>query len=147
VILVADSRADGFRSVHPVKLGLFFSEMGTMMFTSVPRLRLSLWYAPVGHTVSRPRPYWRLRRRRSPTRCEVPNSEKARSRNMRSTRALAVPGSVGATMLKRARASASLDSHPATLPVWSAASASMRRASTPPATRTLWFCVLYVRGK
>jgi hypothetical protein len=139
--------AEGFRSRHPVKFGLFFSEMGTMMFASPPRLRLSLWYAPVGHTDSFARPYCRVRRRRSPTRWDVAYIENARSRNIRSTRPAAVPGSRGAGMLYLARASASLVSHPATLDACNAASASMRRASTPLATTTVWFCTLYSRKK
>src|SRR5690242_1689055 len=45
------------RSRHPVYFGLLRSLIGMTMFTSVPRIRLSLWYAPVGNTVSAPRPY------------------------------------------------------------------------------------------
>src|SRR5205807_9556862 len=98
-------QASRFR--HPRKLGLLRSSNGTGMLTSVP-YRPPLKYVPVGNTVSDARPYWRASRRRSPIRCPVPNSQNARSRNIRFVRAAVsgvAPGSVSAAS-------------PATPPFW-----------------------------
>lgn len=45
---VSEKLAYALRSMHPVKLGLFFSVNGMMNCRSVPSWSPSLWYAPVG---------------------------------------------------------------------------------------------------
>jgi len=69
-----------------VKFGLFCSVIGTGMLTSTPYTEgLDLKYGPVGNTVFAGRPYCRIKRRRSPKRCAVSHSQRARSANSKLT--------------------------------------------------------------
>ena len=79
----------GLRSRQPLKFGLFCSVTGNGMFSSVP-YGPPLKYVPVGQTAASALPYpplaiGRTRRRKSPSRCAVSHSQRARSANSRFT--------------------------------------------------------------
>src|ERR1041384_900768 len=90
----------GLRSRHWEKFGLLVSMNGTGRLTSLPKtpplLLPSITYGfppPPGNSAAALPLYCRPRRRGSPSRCPVRYNQKARSRNVRSTRAESVPGS------------------------------------------------------
>src|SRR5215216_4873622 len=86
------TRAYAFESKHPLKFGLPFSSGPSGKFTSVPYVPPPVGYVPVGNTLSCVRPYWRIRRRMSPSRWPRLNVQNARSRNKRLTAASFVAG-------------------------------------------------------